>query len=47
MISIRLLSQRDLEQVLTLDEVIKVVEEGFKRVGAQPDMLVGERVSPG
>jgi len=29
MTSIRLLSQRDLEQVLTLDEVIKVVEEGF------------------
>ena len=29
MTSIRLLSRRDLEQVLTLDEVIKVVEEGF------------------
>ena len=29
MTSIRLLSKRDLEQVLTLGEVIKVVEEGF------------------
>ena len=29
MTSIRLLSQRDLDQVLTLDEVINVVEEGF------------------
>ncbi|MBM4430276.1 MAG: ornithine cyclodeaminase family protein [Chloroflexi bacterium] len=29
MTSIRLLSKRDLEQVLTLSEVIKVVEEGF------------------
>jgi len=29
MISIRLLSLRDLERVLTLAEVIEVVEEGF------------------
>ena len=34
MATVRLISKRDIEQVLTLDEVIRVVEEGFEAQAA-------------